>query len=73
MKRQYLGDSKDSFKWDYHDFMTRTLGFHYFQVVWMMTPDDKGSHGQTVPERFPARLKFSASAIFSERAGTPET
>jgi hypothetical protein len=55
MKRQFLGDSKDAFKWDYHDFMTRTLGFHYFQVVWMMTPDDKGSHGQTVPERFPAR------------------
>jgi hypothetical protein len=55
MKRQYLGDSKDAFKWDYHDFMTRTLGFHHFQIVWMMTPDDKGSQGQTVPERFPAR------------------
>lgn len=54
MKRQYLGDSKDAFKWDYHDFMIRTLGFHHFQIVWMMTPDDKGSQGQTMPERFPA-------------------
>src|SRR5688572_18678991 len=55
MKCQYLGDSKDSFKWDYHDFITTTLDFRYFQVVWMMTPDDASSDGKTPPERFPAR------------------
>ena len=26
MKRQYLGDSKDSFKWDYHPFLVDALG-----------------------------------------------
>jgi hypothetical protein len=25
MKRQYLGDSKDSFKWDYLNFLLETL------------------------------------------------
>jgi hypothetical protein len=68
MKRQYLGDSKDSFKWDYLDFMTRTLGFHYFQVVWIKA--------HTAKQRlnvFRHGLKFSAFAMFSERAGTPET
>lgn len=55
MKRQYLGDSKDSFKWDYHDFLARELGCKQFQIMWMMTTDDGGSHGNTPPERFPAR------------------
>lgn len=26
MKRQHLGDSKDRFKWDYHDFLLEVLG-----------------------------------------------
>jgi|SRR5215813_157859 len=72
MKRQYLRDSKDAFKWDYHDFITQTLGFHHFQIVWMMTPDDKGSHGQTVPERFPARpeiLRFCNNLRKSRNPG----
>ena len=55
MKRQYLGDSKDSFKWDYHDFLVEALGCKQFQIVWAMTPDDNGPDGKTAPELFPAR------------------
>lgn len=55
MKRQYLGDSRDSFKWDYHDFLASRLGAPELQVVWMMTPDDGGGDGKTAPEWFPAR------------------
>jgi hypothetical protein len=55
MKLQYLGDAKDSFKWDYHDFLVARLGYLQLTIVWMMTPDDGSSHGRTAPERFPAR------------------
>lgn len=55
MKRQYLGDSRDSFKWDYHHFLVPALGAKELQIVWMMTPDDGGGDGRTAPERFPAR------------------
>lgn len=61
MKRQYLGDSKDSFKWDYLHFLVGALGYGQLQIVWMMTPDDHGPDGGTPPERFQARpeiLKF---------------
>jgi hypothetical protein len=27
MKLQYLGDSKDSFKWDYHDWLASEMKF----------------------------------------------
>jgi len=27
MKRQFLGDSNDSFKWDYHDYLATRLGY----------------------------------------------
>ncbi len=47
MKRQYLGDSRDHFKWDYHDHLVRALGADELQVVWMMTPDDKTRDGQS--------------------------
>ena len=55
MKRQYLGDSKDSFKWDYLDFLVGALALPQLKIVWMITPDDDGSDGKTSPERFPAR------------------
>jgi len=61
MKKQYLGDSKDSFKWDYHDFLVRELNSHVLNVVLMLTPDDKGNEGETPPTLFPAReeiIKF---------------
>lgn len=55
MKRQYLGDSKDSFKWDYHDYLVHALGYEHLKIAWMMTPDDGGTHGASAPELFPAR------------------
>ncbi|MEK7365547.1 MAG: hypothetical protein AABZ68_02555 [Candidatus Deferrimicrobiota bacterium] len=55
MKRQYLGDSKDSFKWDYLHFLVETLGYSQLKIAWMMTPDDDGPDGKTPPDLFPAR------------------
>ncbi|MCX5636439.1 MAG: hypothetical protein NTX52_01940 [Planctomycetota bacterium] len=55
MKKQYLGDSRDSFKWDYHDYLTSALGFFALNVVLMLTPDDDSNHGKTHPSQFPAR------------------
>jgi len=55
MKLQYLGDSKDSFKWDYHDFLADTLKVPSLDVLFMMTPDDGGDDGKTHPSLFPAR------------------
>ncbi len=55
MKRQYLGDSKDSFKWDYHDFLAAALGLPRLHVALMLTPDDGGTDGRSDPARFPAR------------------
>lgn len=55
MKRQYLGDSKDSFKWDYLDSLVEALGYNQLKVAWMMTSDDQGPDGKTSPECFPAR------------------
>lgn len=55
MKLQYLGDSKDSFKWDYHDHLVRALGYRELTIAWYMTPDDGGTHGGMAPELFPAR------------------
>lgn len=55
MKRQYLGDSKDSFKWDYHHFLVQALGYSQLKIAWMMTLDDLSSDGQTTPERFHAK------------------
>jgi hypothetical protein len=60
MKRQYLGDSKDSFKWDYHHFLVEVLGYDQLKVAWMMTPDDHGPDGKTSPELFPARPEILA-------------
>ena len=58
MKRQYLGDSKDSFKWDYHHFLVEALGYNHLKIAWMMTPDDDGPNGRTAPELFPARREI---------------
>ena len=55
MKEQYLGDSRDSFKWDYHDYLTRALGYSQLNIVLMMTEDDKTAHGNSEPTRYPAR------------------
>ncbi|MGZ8256289.1 MAG: hypothetical protein ACXW1C_00775 [Gallionella sp.] len=58
MKRQYLGDSKDSFKWDYHHFLLHALGYQQLTIAWVMNADDGSSEGQTSPELFPARREI---------------
>jgi hypothetical protein len=55
MKRQYLGDSKDSFKWDYHDYLTASMVYPKLKILLMLTPDDESNDGKTHPELFPAR------------------
>src|SRR3972149_5602898 len=55
MKMQYLGDSKDSFKWDYHDYLTSVLQYPRLNIILMLTPDDQSCHGNTHPEHFRAR------------------
>ncbi len=55
MKKQYLGDSKDSFKWDYHDYLTSALRYPRLTIILMLTPDDHSRDGETHPELFPAR------------------
>lgn len=60
MKRQYLGDSKDCFKWDYHHHLVHLLGYAAFTVIWMMTKDDGTAHGSSVPELFPAEHRILA-------------
>ena len=57
MKLQYLGDSKDSFKWDYHDFLVSELEYPLLNIALMMTPDDGGNDGKTHPSLFPARAE----------------
>ena len=54
MKRQYLGDAKDAFKWDYLDFLTRELGMQLLNILLMLTPDDETKEGESNPRLFPA-------------------
>jgi len=58
MKIQYLGDSKDSFKWDYLDHLTNHLRYPELRVVPMLTPNDGSNQGMTHPSRFPARKEI---------------
>jgi len=53
MKLQYLGDSKDAFKWDYLDFLARKMEMD-LHVIPMLTPDDDSGQGRTSPSLFPA-------------------
>ena len=52
MKLQYLGDSKDCFKWDYLNFLMSKLGYPVLNVVPMMTAQDGGTHGRTKADEF---------------------
>ncbi|HIJ53796.1 MAG TPA: hypothetical protein HPP66_11670 [Planctomycetes bacterium] len=58
MKKQYLGDSKDSFKWDYHDFLAEELNYPVLNIMLMMTPDDESNDGKTDPALFRARKEI---------------
>ena len=49
---------RDSFKWDYHDYLVSQLGYPIFKIVLMMTPDDGGNDGQSHPSLFPARKEI---------------
>ena len=55
MKLQYLGDSKDSFEWDYHDYLASELKYPCLNVALMLTANDGGGDGRTKAESFPAR------------------
>ena len=54
MKLQYLGDSKDAFKWDYLDFLAQRMNVSYMDIVPMKTPNDSSGEGKTPPSRFSA-------------------
>lgn len=58
MKRQYLGDARDAFKWEYQDCLTRELGYSFLQVIPMLTADDGTNEGMTHPKRYPADTVF---------------
>jgi len=75
MKLQYMGDSKDCFKWDYHDCLVSEIGYTNFNIALMMTPDDKGNDGNTPPSLFPARNeinKFCHNLRQNRYVGTTE-
>jgi hypothetical protein len=55
MKLQYLGDSKDSFKWDYHDYLAQELRYPFLNIALMMTPNDESNNGKSYPSLFQAR------------------
>jgi hypothetical protein len=55
MKLQLLGDSKDSFKWDYHDWLASELRCRQLTIALMLTPNDGSGDGRTKAETFPAR------------------
>ena len=56
MQRRFLGDAKDSFKWDYHDYLASELGYDRLTVAYMMLLDGtNNTHGRRKPEEFPAR------------------
>jgi hypothetical protein len=60
MKLQYLGDSKDAFKWDLLHHLSVSL--EVTQPVWalMLTPDDGSNEGSTDPSRFPGGVGVQA-------------
>jgi hypothetical protein len=58
MKKQCLGDSKDSFKWDFHNHLTNALVFTSLKIVLMLTEDDRTKQGNTDPTLFPARREI---------------
>jgi hypothetical protein len=55
VKLQYLGDSKDSFTWDYHDYLAQELCYPLLNIALMMTPDDASNDGKSHPSLFRAR------------------
>ncbi len=57
MKLQYLGDSRDCFKWDYHNYLTSALDYPLLNIALMMTPNDKTTHGKTDSNTYKAHCE----------------
>ena len=49
MKLQYLGDEKDGFKWDYHDYLTVKLRCKLLNVVLMLDEDPPRNYRHAHP------------------------
>lgn len=54
MQLQYLGNSRDAFKWEYLDFLAKELEVPVLKVVPMLTPDGDSRKGSTPPSLFPS-------------------
>ncbi len=54
MRRQYLGDEKDAFKWDYHHFLAHKTGVGAMRVLFMLTGnnEEKPWEGSSDPRNF---------------------
>ena len=52
MRRQYLGDKKDVFKWDYLNFLIGKLGFSALRILLMLTEDEHKKHVASKPREF---------------------
>ena len=52
MRKQYLGDKKDAFKWDYLNFLVKKLEFSRLRILLMLTTDECEKHKESRPENF---------------------
>lgn len=57
MKLQYLGDSRDCFKWDYHNYLMSELNYPLLNIALMMTPNDKTTQGKTDSNTYKAHCE----------------
>ena len=68
MKLQYLGDSKDAFKWDYLDFLVKSLNMgskeYKLLVVPMLTDSDNTKQGQTDPSEFSSSKEVQKFCVY---------
>jgi len=59
MKLQYLGDSRDSFKWDLLHHLVTECDFGRLYFIPFLTPDDRErTEGNTPPHWFPCRQEI---------------
>lgn len=52
MKLQYLGDSRDSFKWHYHDCLVNGMEARNLDIIPMLLPNDETGQGNTHAQEF---------------------
>lgn len=58
MKLQYLGDSRDSFKWHYHDHLAKGMNAKRLDIIPMLVPNDKTGQGKIHAKQYPATLEI---------------